>query len=300
MLIVAAIGGNALVRRGERPEAEIQRRNIRKVALPLAELARDHRLLITHGNGPQIGLLALEAESYKDVHPYPLDMLGAESQGLVGYLLQESLSHLIPQKTVAALVTRVLVDESDPAFKAPRKPIGPVYTKEIGERLARERGWRVAPDGLWWRRVVPSPQPRKIVDLSPIRTLAGSDAIVICAGGGGVPVVETNDGLRGVEAVIDKDLTSSLLAIEMDADLLLILTDVESIAFNWGLDSQRWLRHTTPSELRSMEFASGSMAPKVEGACRFVEATGKPAIIGPLGDPSGAIGGRIGTKVSPE
>lgn len=297
MLVVVALGGNALVRRGQRPEAEIQRRNMGVAARPIADLAREHRLLITHGNGPQIGLLALEAEAYKDVHPYPLDMLGAESQGLVGYMLQDSLSHLIPDETVAAVVTRVLVDEADPAFEVPRKPIGPVYTKEVGQRLAQERGWKVAPDGLWWRRVVPSPDPKEIIDLPSIKALTNSGAIVICAGGGGIPVTRTKEGLRGVEAVIDKDLTSSLLAVELEADLLLILTDVEGIAADWGLEAQRWLREASPLELRSLEFASGSMGPKVEGACRFVEATGKPAIVGPLNDPSGAMAGRTGTKI---
>ncbi|MGH9197151.1 MAG: carbamate kinase, partial [Acidimicrobiia bacterium] len=165
MLIVAALGGNALVRRGQRPEAEIQRRNIGAAARHIAEIAQQHQLLITHGNGPQIGLLALEAEAYKEVHPYPLDMLGAESQGLLGYILQESLSGLLPNKTIAALLTRVAVDESDPAFSSPKKPIGPVYTKEEGRRVEKERGWKVAPDGLWWRRVVASPEPKTILDL---------------------------------------------------------------------------------------------------------------------------------------
>src|SRR5512134_1875871 len=219
MRVVAALGGNALLQRGEPPEAELQRRNVEGAARALADLAQRHELVITHGNGPQVGLLALQAAAYEEVGPYPFDVLDAESEGMVGYLLAQALENELPGRRVAALLTQVLVDGKDPAWGAPSKPVGPVYHEDVARRLAAERGWTVRRDGGGWRRVVPSPDPLRIIELGTIEGLVELGVLVICAGGGGIPVVEDRTGrLHGVEAVIDKDLTAALLARELGAD----------------------------------------------------------------------------------
>jgi carbamate kinase len=296
--LVVALGGNALLRRGEPAEAQIQRTRVLEAASALAALAREHELVVTHGNGPQVGLLALEADAYKAVAPYPLDVLGAESQGMIGYFLAQALANELPGVDVVALLTQVLVTTVDPAFGHPTKPIGPVYTEAEALRLAAERGWAVAKDGASFRRVVPSPEPRAIVELRSIARLVDSGAVVVCAGGGGIPVASVAGGRRGVEAVIDKDLTAALLASDLRADALIMLTDVPYVERDWATKEATPIRATTPGELRELVFAEGSMGPKIEAACRFVEGTGGEAVIGALGELAGIAQGESGTRIS--
>jgi carbamate kinase len=296
--LVIALGGNALLRRGEPLEAEVQRRNVARAADALAALARSHEIVVTHGNGPQVGLLALQAEAYREVAPYPLDVLGAESEGLIGYMIEQELAARLPGREVATLLTQVEVDPEDPAFARPTKPIGPRYDRATGEKLSARLGWRVAPDGGGARRVVPSPEPRAIVELATIRILVEARVLVICAGGGGIPVVRDAAGARrGVAAVIDKDLASALLARELRADGLVMLTDVAAVYEHWSTPRQRAIERTTPAALHAMTFAPGSMAPKVEAACRFVEGTRGFAAIGALEDAEAIVAGRAGTRV---
>jgi len=298
MSVVVALGGNALLRRGEGLELDSQRRNIAIAVSAIAELARSERVVVTHGNGPQIGLLALQGEAYRETHPYPLDVLGAESEGMIGYLLDQELVNDLEGRPVATLLTQVVVERDDPAFEAPSKPIGPQYDRETSYRLASERGWTIAMDGHGYRRVVPSPEPRSIVELATIRLLVEAGVLVVCVGGGGIPVVVGEDGrLRGVEAVVDKDLAAALLAAGIGAEALLMLTDVEAIEAGWGTEDARPLHDVTVEELRAIEFAPGSMGPKVEAACRFAESTGGMAGIGALGDASAILRGQSGTRV---
>ena len=299
MRIVIALGGNALLRRGERLEADTQRRNVAIAVQAIAEVARDHEVIVTHGNGPQVGLLALQTAAFTGTSPYPLDILGAESEGMIGYLLEQGLGNHVEQP-VATLLTQILVAADDPAFRTPSKPIGPVYEKAEADRLAAERGWSIAPDGDWWRRVVPSPDPLQIVELSAIRLLVDEGVLVICAGGGGIPVVKSRDGaLHGVEAVIDKDLAAALLATQIDADVLLMLTDVDAVYENWGTDAAGALREITCADLRAMRFASGSMEPKVRAAIRFASANDRPAAIGALQDAAAILEHAAGTWIAP-
>jgi carbamate kinase len=298
MRIVAALGGNALLHRGEPLEAEIQRANLRQAARAIADLADGNELVLTHGNGPQVGLLALEAEAYHGVKPYPLDVLGAESQGMIGYLIVQAL-RAETDASVVALLTEVAVDADDPAFAEPTKPIGPVYTAAEARRAAAEHRWDVAPDGRHYRRVVPSPQPREIVELDSIEALLGGGSIVVCAGGGGIPVVREGNRLRGVEAVIDKDLTAALLAELLHADRLIMLTDVAFVERDWQTAAAAAIERATPDELRRLEFAAGSMGPKIEAACRFVERTGGEAVIGSLAEVTEVAAGRSGTRIGP-
>ncbi|MDH3728897.1 MAG: carbamate kinase [Myxococcales bacterium] len=294
-----AVGGNALLRRGEPLTADVQRANVLKAAAVLSEIARDHETIITHGNGPQVGLLALQAESYKGVQPYPLDVLGAESEGMLGYLIEQELSNALPNREVAAILTRVEVDPRDPAFGSPTKPIGPVYDdKQKLQRIATERGWSTAADGAGFRRVVASPRPLRILELRTIALLVDAGHIVVCAGGGGIPVVQAADGsIHGVEAVVDKDLTASLLASELKADRLLLLTDVAGVYSHWPDQSGDPIRTITPEELSSQTFDPGSMGPKVEAACEFVRRTSKTAVIGALRDAPAALRGEAGTQI---
>jgi carbamate kinase len=299
MKVVIALGGNALLRRGEPLEADVQRRNVKRAARVIADVAMKHRIVVTHGNGPQVGLLALQAQAYEGVTPYPLDLLNAETEGMLGYLIEQELRNCLPGRKVAGLLTQVEVDAEDPAFTHPSKPIGPLYAQVDAERLTAHYGWSVARDGKAYRRVVPSPEPRRIVELPTIRLLLEAGAIVVCAGGGGIPVVMDGYGLKGVEAVIDKDLSSAVLAEEIGADRLLLLTDVDAVYTRWGEASARALRQATPAELRKYRFAPGSMAPKVEAACRFVERTGGWAGIGRLEDAVAIMAGGAGTCVLP-
>jgi carbamate kinase len=295
--VVAALGGNALIRRGQRADADVQRENITRAVSSLAEIASEHELIVTHGNGPQVGLLALQADSYAGARPYPLDVLGAESEGMIGYLIEQGLENELPGLRVATLLTQVVVDRADPAFQSPSKPIGPVYGREEAEHLAGERGFRIAPDGDGFRRVVASPEPLRIVEVESIRLLVEAGVIVVCAGGGGVPViVSPGVGLLGVEAVIDKDLAAALLARELGADALLLLTDVAGVHAGWGTPAARQLTSAGPEALRALGLASGSMGPKAEAAARFADGGGR-AVIAAMESASDALAGRAGTSV---
>jgi carbamate kinase len=296
--VVVALGGNALLRRGEAPDAATQRRHAAEAMAAIAEVAADHAVVLTHGNGPQVGLLALQAAAYTAVHPYPLDVLGAESEGMIGYVLEQELENRLPGRNVVTVLTQVVVDLHDPAFQHPTKPIGQVYTHEQAEELARQNGWSIAPDNEHFRRVVASPEPLDIVELPAIRLLVESGALVVCTGGGGIPVVrDEHDRLHGVEAVIDKDLAGELLARSLGADVLLMLTDVDAVVAGWGTADAVPIRTAAVAELRALEFASGSMGPKVEAACRFVERTGGVAAIGALEDASAILAGDAGTTI---
>jgi len=301
MRVVVALGGNALLRRGEPMTAEAQRANVRSAAPALAAVAAEHQLVLSHGNGPQVGLLALQAAAYTEVAPYPLDMLGAQSEGMIGYVLEQELGNVMPLDVpLATILTMVEVDPEDPAFADPTKFVGPVYTEREADRLRAERDWAFKPDGNAWRRVVPSPEPRRIFEIRPIRWLLEQGVVLICAGGGGIPTMFTEPDERtlvGVEAVIDKDLASGLLAREVDADLLVMATDVDGVYAVWGTPQQRLIERVTPAELRAGRFPAGSMGPKVEAACRFVEATGGRAAIGALTAIREIVGGSAGTQV---
>ena len=295
---LVALGGNALLRRGERADAERQRARVESAARALAELAAGRTLVLTHGNGPQVGLLALQAAAYPEVAAYPLDLLDAESEGMIGYLLELALRNALAGAPVATLLTQVVVDADDPAFARPTKPIGPVYEREEATRLAHERGWTVAPDVDAYRRVVASPEPLAIVELEAIELLVAAGVTVICAGGGGIPVAARNGSLDGVEAVIDKDLTAALLAERLGAAQLLLLTDVAAVERDWETSRARPIEWTTPETLRRLDFAAGSMGPKVEAACRFVERTGGSAAIGSLDDAAAVARGEAGTQIT--
>jgi carbamate kinase len=299
MRIVAALGGNALLRRGEPIEAGTQLRNVTRAAQSLALLAQHHGLVITHGNGPQVGLLALQAAAYRTVAPYPLDILNAESEGMIGYLIERELAGLLPGRDIATLLTQVEVDPDDSAFVHPTKPIGPVYDSIAGDRIAAQFGWRMAPDGAGVRRVVPSPEPQRVLEINTILHLLRVGVIVICAGGGGIPIARQGAGYRGVEAVIDKDPASALLAIELKADALLLLTDVDAVYRDWGTNAASAIRRATAAEMRRLAFAAGSMGPKVDAACRFAERSGRPAAIGALEKAGEVLAGEAGTTVIP-
>jgi carbamate kinase len=299
-LTIVALGGNALLRRGEEWSAENQHAAARAAARILGPVSERARLVVTHGNGPQVGLLALKEDAYREGEPYPLDVLDAESGGQIGYVIELELDNAIDHQDTVALITRVLVDRDDPAFSEPTKFIGPVYERQRAEQLAGERGWTVKPDGEMWRRVVPSPEPREIIQLGAIDRLVESGFLVVCVGGGGVPVVAVPGGHEGVEAVIDKDLASSLLAVGLDADLLVLATDVDAVYLDWGTPDQRAVARATPERLRAESFPGGSMGPKVEAICRFVEATGSRGAIGALENLAAIVEGVAGTQVSPD
>jgi carbamate kinase len=301
MRMVIALGGNALLRRGDPMTTEVQRRNITVAAEAIAPLAAGHSVVVVHGNGPQVGLLSLQAESCADAEPYPLDVLDAGTQGMIGYLIQQELRSLLPaQQQVATLLTMIVVDPHDPAFARPAKFVGPVYHKDAADALAAEKGWAFRQDGDAWRRVVPSPEPRQILEIRPITWLLDLGTVVICAGGGGIPIMYPSSGpgaLVGVEAVIDKDLASELLAEGVGADLFVMATDVDGVYLDWGTPQQRRLGQVTPQELAGYEFAAGSMGPKVEAAVRFAATTGQRAAIGSLADITQIVAGTAGTNV---
>lgn len=300
MRVVTALGGNALLKRGEALTAHVQRQNVKTAVRALAPLAERHTLIVSHGNGPQVGLLALQSEAYTAVEPYPLDLLGAESEGMVGYLIEQELGSLLPERTIVTVLTMVEVDPHDPAFGDPTKPIGPVYSEAEATRIRAEGRWTVARDGEYWRRVVPSPLPKRVVEIQAIEWLLARGATVICAGGGGIPTVRREDGrLEGIEAVIDKDRASALLASELRAEVLILATDVDAVYADWNEPGARPLHHVTPAELSARSFDRGSMGPKVEAACDFV--SGGPrrrAAIGALGDVEAMLDGRAGTQIT--
>ncbi len=300
MRIVVALGGNALLRRGEPMTADNQRANIRIATEQIAKIHPGNELVIAHGNGPQVGLLSLQAAAYTQVSPYPLDVLGAETEGMIGYIIEQELGNLLDfEVPFATLLTQVEVDANDPAFKNPTKPIGPVYSKAEAEKLAAEKGWAIAPDGDKYRRVVASPRPKRIFEIRPIKWLLEKSSIVICAGGGGIPTLYGEDGkLKGIEAVIDKDLCSSLLASQLEADLLVIATDVNAAFIDYGKPTQKAIGQAHPDEIEKLGFAAGSMGPKVQAACEFARKTGKTAVIGSLSDIEAIVQGSAGTRIS--
>ncbi|ELS9902665.1 carbamate kinase [Salmonella enterica] len=295
--LVVALGGNALLKRGEPLEADIQRKNIELAARTIAQLTQQWRVVLVHGNGPQVGLLALQNSAYASVTPYPLDILGAESQGMIGYMLQQALKNQLPEREISVLLTQVEVDANDPAFLNPTKYIGPIYDEAQVHALQAEKGWIFKADGNAYRRVVPSPQPKRIVENDAIRALISRDHLVICNGGGGVPVVEKADGYHGIEAVIDKDLSAALLASQIRADALLILTDADAVYLDWGKPTQRPLAQVTPEQLREMQFDAGSMGPKVTACAEFVSHCHGIAGIGSLADGQAILAGEKGTLI---
>jgi len=300
---VVALGGNALLRRGQPMTTENQRANVRVACDHLAPIAEHHELIISHGNGPQIGLLALEEAAYEEVPEAPLDVLGAETQGMIGYLVEQELGNRLPfERPLASLLTMIEVDPDDPAFADPSKPIGPVYDKSEADRLAAERGWTFKPDGDRMRRVVPSPVPQRIFEHRPISWLLERGCVVICAGGGGIPTAyRPGRELIGIEAVIDKDRASALLARNIEADVLIMATDAQAVFVGFGTPQQRAIAEANPAVLLTeyeAEFAAGSMLPKVVAACDFAKATGKPAMIGALADIDAMLAGTAGTRVT--
>jgi carbamate kinase len=301
MRIVVALGGNALLQRGEPADADIQESHVNSAVGALTPLVRQHQLVITHGNGPQVGALALESAADRTLsRPYPFDALGAQTQGMIGYWIAQALSRTVPDRQAACLLCRTLVRADDPAMSRPAKFVGPVYDEPSASRLAASREWHMRRDGTAWRRVVPSPEPVRIVELDMIEQLLRTGAIVICAGGGGIPVTrDASGGLHGVEAVLDKDLTAALLASAVGADALLILTDVPAVISGYGTASAQQIHRATVAELRAISFPAGSMGPKVEAACRFAEATGRTTAIGRLDDAAALLAGTAGTTVTP-
>jgi len=298
MRVVVALGGNALLQRGQPLTAENQRRNVAIAAEALAPLAQDYQLVVSHGNGPQVGLLSLQSAAYEEVEEYPLDILGAQTEGMIGYIIEQELGNLLPmEEPLATILTMVEVDPEDPAFDNPTKPIGPVYSEQEARALAEQRGWSIARDGEYWRRVVASPEPQRIFEMRPIHWLLENGATVICAGGGGIPTVYKPDGtLEGVEVVIDKDRASALLAFELDAGLLILATDTDGVYLDWGSEDARRIERATPNQMEQHEFEEGSMGPKVEAACDFVRRSGGRAVIGALSDMQGMVAGTAGTQ----
>jgi len=300
MRILVALGGNALLRRGEPMTAEAQRANVQIAATALAAIHPGNQLVITHGNGPQVGLLALQGAAYNPDEVYPLDVLGAQTEGMIGYMIEQELGNLLPfEVPFATILTMVEVDRDDPGFKNPTKFIGPIYSESDAERLKADKGWAMKKDGDKWRRVVASPQPKQIFEVRPIRWLLEQGTIVIAAGGGGIPTVyEPGRRLRGIEAVIDKDLCSELLARQLDADVYIMATDADAVFLDWGKPAAKAFRRANPKAMRDFSFPAGSMGPKVDAACHFAEATGKAAAIGALKDLAAILRGEAGTTIT--
>ncbi|PWI33778.1 carbamate kinase [Vibrio albus] len=295
--VVVALGGNALLRRGEPLEAETQRHNIAIAAQTIADIAEEYNVVLVHGNGPQVGLLALQGLEYKKVNPYPLDVLGSETQGMIGYMLMQELKNILPKTEVTCMLTQMSVDPEDPAFANPTKPIGPVYIEAEARELAEKYHWTVKPDGQHFRRVVPSPQPTGIIEKDAIDALIKQNHLVICTGGGGIPVKQEHGKLLGVEAVIDKDMSAAFLAKQLHADALLILTDADAVYVDWGTPTQEALHTTTPAQLAGYEFDAGSMGPKIQASCEFIKAGGNLVGIGALKDGLSILKGNAGTNI---
>ena len=301
MRIVIALGGNALLKRGQPMTAKNQRVNVRLAAEAIAPLAKDHELIISHGNGPQVGLLALQSSEHNADEAFPLDVLGAQTEGMIGYMIEQELGNILPfEQAFASILTMVEVDKDDPAFHIPSKPIGPGYDEAEAQRLMEKNGWNMKLDDKKWRRVVPSPIPKRIFELRPIRWLLEKGTIVVCTGGGGIPTVYNEDGkLIGADVVIDKDYAGALLAKELNADMYLMATDTDAVYIDWGTPGARALKNVTYNDLKDHDFASGSMGPKVISACWFAEKTGKKAAIGSLANLGKMASGKSGTIVSP-
>ncbi|MEH0018085.1 MAG: carbamate kinase [Desulfobacter sp.] len=300
MRILVAVGGNALLQRGEPMESDRQIKSAFAAGESMARIAADNELVLVHGNGPQVGLLALQNAAYKEISPYPLDILGAQTQGMIGYMFCQSINAAMPEKKVVTLLSRVQVDQDDPAFADPTKFIGPIYSKEEADALAEEKGGIFKQDGEAWRRVVPSPVPRRFLEKDAIEKLISEGMFVIASGGGGIPVIASeSEGYLGVEAVVDKDLSAQLLAQQIGADFLLILTDTDAVYENWGTPEQSKIGNITADEIRKHDFPAGSMGPKIDAACSFVEQTGKRAAIGSLTQAEDIVKGTAGTQIMP-
>jgi carbamate kinase len=296
--VVVGLGGNALLERGEPLTHEAQRRHVMRAALSLAAVGRDHQLVVTHGNGPQVGLLALQDRAMPEAGDFPLDVLGAETEGMIGYMLAQEIGNELPGSRVVSILTQVEVDREDPAFARPSKPVGPSYGRRQAEGLAKATGWSMAPDGDGFRRVVPSPEPLRILEIETLRLLVEAGTVVICAGGGGIPVVFDPWGrAHGVEAVVDKDHSAALVAEQLEADALILLTDVSAVFSGWGTPESRPLHEVTAEEVAGLDLPAGSMGPKAEAAARFVERTGGFAAIGALEDAAAVLRGQAGTRV---
>lgn len=299
MKIVIALGGNALLRRGEPTTVEAQRYNAHRAARAIAKLARKHRIIVTHGNGPQVGLLAAQEATTHAGGGAPLDVVGAETEGMIGYLLEQELGNALQTRNVVTVLTRTEVRPDDPAFARPTKLVGPVYPHDVAQKLSAQYGWPIAPDGPSWRRVVPSPEPLDILELPAISHLHDNGFLVVCAGGGGIPVRRLPDGTyQGVEGVIDKDLVAAQLARRVGADALLLLTDVPAVFDGWGGPNVRRIRAVHPDALAGFDFPAGSMGPKVEAARRFALQGEGNACIGALEDAADLLSGKKGTCVS--
>ncbi|HSV37900.1 MAG TPA: carbamate kinase [Nocardioidaceae bacterium] len=297
MRIVVALGGNALLRRGERPDAAIQRKHVAEVAPALAKVARDHELVVVHGNGPQVGMLAMESDADPALSaPYPLSDLVAETQGLIGLWLQQEMVNA-GSRQVACLITQTVVDPGDPAFDTPSKFIGPLYDEETAADLARRHDWTIRRDGTGWRRVVASPKPQRIVEIAIAEALLKTGVDVVLGGGGGVPVVDTLEGMRSVQAVVDKDHVAAMCAEVLEADLFVVLTDVPAVMTDFGTDHQRSIGNVTAEVLEQLDFPAGSMGPKVQACCHFVRTTGRRAAIGALDELALVISGKAGTQI---
>lgn len=298
MKVVVALGGSALARHGEPLDANVQLRNVARAAAAIAAITRTHEVIVTHGSGPQVGLLAMQGDAYAGIEPYPLDLLGAGTEGMIGYQIERELRSLLPKRHIVTLLTQVEVNRLDASFRHPAKMIGPPLDQQEAERLADAHDWKIAPDGAKWRRVVPSPEPLRILELPAIRLLFKAGVLVVCAGGGGIPVTVSAEGMvRGVEAVIDKDLSAALLAHQIGADALLLLTNVDAVYRNWHEKEAKAIRDTTVAELRALDFAANTMKPKVDAACRFVESGGGYSGIGQLDDAAAILLGQCGTLV---
>lgn len=295
--VIVALGGNALLRRGEPLEAKTQRTNIATAAKTIAEIANEYNVVLVHGNGPQVGLLALQGLEYKKVNPYPLDVLGSETQGMIGYMLMQELKNILPKTDVTCMLTQMTVDPEDPAFANPTKPIGPIYKEDEARSLAEKHHWTIKPDGEYFRRVVPSPLPTGIIEADAISALIELEHLVICTGGGGIPVKYEDQKLVGVEAVIDKDMSAAFLAKQLDADALLILTDTDAVYLDWGKPTQESIRRTTPTLLAKYQFDEGSMGPKIKASCEFINSGGKFVGIGSLEDGLRILKGDAGTNI---
>lgn len=312
MRVVVALGGNALQKRGEEMTVENQRENVRTACRALSPVAMDNELVISHGNGPQVGLLALQASSYDEASSYPFDVLGAQTEGMIGYFIEQELGNLLPfEKPIATILTMTEVDANDPAMADPTKFVGPVYPEADAKRLAEEKGWTVKQDGDAWRRVVPSPEPKRIFEIRAIKALLDMGAVVVCTGGGGIPTMylesEELEGdydfnprqLVGVEAVIDKDRSSAVLAEDLGADLLVIATDADAVYLDWGTPGQRAIKDASPDQIEDYDFPAGSMGPKVEAAAMFARKNpGSSAVIGALEDLPGILAGEKGTRIN--
>lgn len=304
MRVLVALGGNALLARGEPMTTKNQRANVRRACEALAPVAATHELVISHGNGPQVGLLALQAQAYAEhAEPYPLDVLGAQTEGMIGYLIEQELGNLVPfDKPIATILTMTEVSLDDPAFANPTKFVGPVYDEETARAMAATYDWTIKPDGKWWRRVVASPKPLRIFESRPIQWMLEKGAVVVCTGGGGIPTAYERGTrtLRGVQAVIDKDLASMVVARNLNVDLFVMATDAPGVCTDFGTPEQAVIRETTPDELDAKDFPAGSMGPKVDAAVEFVRKSGKPAAIGALADLTEMLAGRAGTLVRPD